>query len=488
MVRPTMRNNRKECISVLKGLCAGGHVAMAQELVGSVDRPWRGGLLKWPANDPDLLDDMRSATDSSSHCSLLWSACEGGHLEAVKWVMSRFGVGREVWEVVAPFQAALRKGNVKVVKWLACSTGVVGSGQAVFTTPHHCHPGDFLEVVKLCMGWFPEQKRGTFEEGNMILHRFIHCCCSQNAPHMLLEGCQWLKETLSITQMRSLEYITNKTAFQWAIETFSVSPTQQILCGICRNGAEKELVQWYLQTFAPSIGPIAPETFIEACGKTTVSVLKLLLPTTPPLTVDNLQQALENSLNENSIITAAWLDETFHVMESFNGTPTKVNSVFINLCSPSGVKWFLSKVSPHNISEKAVRNAVHRSVDSLHFAVTLFLLRTFNVSVTFHQKAAIRSVIEWGTIQQAKQIISHVVFSSPEMATCLSLCECMQSSKTVRWLIRHFHLNEEQTKMNDNHLLLLLLRNNKKKCAEWLIHKFHITFDQVCYTSRHNFH
>ncbi|KAH3765099.1 hypothetical protein Pelo_3046 [Pelomyxa schiedti] len=90
----TTRNNKKECIAVLKGLCYGGHMRMAQELVDSTGQ-WTG-ILEWPGKDPGLADDLKDARGGKT--SLLSCAINGGHSDAVQWVVSQFGgVAKWCW-------------------------------------------------------------------------------------------------------------------------------------------------------------------------------------------------------------------------------------------------------------------------------------------------------------------------------------------------------------------------------------------------------
>ncbi|KAH3744987.1 hypothetical protein Pelo_13620 [Pelomyxa schiedti] len=89
-----------------------GHIGIAKELVQS---GCSGG------------SNMTTCWGGGANGSLLWEACEGGCLEAVKWVMSTFRVGSEGWELVEPFYSAVRQGNVEVVRWLGSSTNVVAA-------------------------------------------------------------------------------------------------------------------------------------------------------------------------------------------------------------------------------------------------------------------------------------------------------------------------------------------------------------------------
>ncbi|KAH3714066.1 hypothetical protein Pelo_19426 [Pelomyxa schiedti] len=53
------------------------------------------------------------------------------------------------------------------------------------------------------------------------------------------------------------------------------------------------------------------------------------------------------------------------------------------------------------------------------------------------------------------------------------------SSKIVKWFIVHYTLENEQVKANDNLVLFRLISNHHSHCADWLIHRFGVTFTEV---------
>ncbi|KAH3744985.1 hypothetical protein Pelo_13618 [Pelomyxa schiedti] len=81
-------------------------------------------------------------------------------------------------------------------------------------------------------------------------------------------------------------------------------------------------------------------------------------------------------------------------------------------------------------------------------------------------------------------ILSHANFSSEVVAKGLSTSSGVCSGKVVKWLIRNFQLDSQHIKANRNHLLAMLLLWGKVKCAEWLIHKFNVTLDEIPQAAR----
>ncbi|KAH3745675.1 hypothetical protein Pelo_12362 [Pelomyxa schiedti] len=465
--------------------CTGGHIDMAQELVqsgGRNEEGWRGVPLSWPVGD--MLDDIRDATAITT-ASLLWDACRGGHVDAVKWVISTFDVGREGWELVGPFHSAVAQGNVDVVKWLASSTCVLAacriamnidpwSLEDFFGTPS-------LEIVKLCAEWFCGKEKDP-GDGVDILSSFIRCSSRDESD--VEEGCQWIKESFSVTSLPKLN-INKEKAFKWVVQNFTVPLTENDLSYALRNSKSLELLLW-LPTLLTSdgFGPCTPDIFISACGNRhdNVSVLNTLLPiTVPPLTTEQLHRCLQDSLDHSNTSIADWLEKTFHVMDSVNADPCVANSIFPKINSFNGLEWFLSKIAPHILSEIAVCEAVENNLQFTELNAVLLLLDKLNFSIPPSVRPlAVEQAVCCANVSKLMQLLSHGNFSSEDVAEGLTNHVHVKSGKVVKYLINRFHLNVEQVKACENTLLLELLYGQKTNCAEWLIRKFHITLDEIC--------
>ncbi|KAH3723122.1 hypothetical protein Pelo_18174 [Pelomyxa schiedti] len=485
------RNNAKECVAVLKGLCAGGHIEIAEELVQSRRTiPWRGGSLHWPVDDPDLLDRIRY-TYLSSH-SLLYEACWGGNLETVKWVMSKFGVGVSAWELVEPFQAAVRKGNVEIVKWLASSTAVLsecrtriqpGSSLELFVASPN------LEVMQLCTEWFFGESAERPQKKAAALIRALEGF--EQIPNVE-ELCQWIKAKYSMTEYPEPERIRNARILKWALTNFSIQPTTSHIQQACRVIGDAELLKWLLAAYGDCGKCVGPSCkFQSACGNSTDNeeVVKLLLPRiTPHPSRSELVWCLAEALRCNNVLIAEWLENTFHLLEDI-ARWRDPSDFFLYVCKQglvssgvSGVLWAQSHIALSQVSVKAAEDGIEWNFLYRHLTLVLLLLKTFSASsVSIRLRpTAVSVIVECGDISQAKQIIMHgCAYSAEHIARGLTHAPSVHSGKVVQWMINTFNLTEEQVKANDNHLLYKLIEKGKAKHVVWLIHKFYVTLDEV---------
>ncbi|KAH3760795.1 hypothetical protein Pelo_7360 [Pelomyxa schiedti] len=501
------RNNTKDCLTVIRGLCYGGHIGMAQEFIQSSGcGSWRGIPLSWPTTDPDLMDEIKDATSMITE-SLLWDACRGGHVEAVKWVMSTFGVGSEGWELVEPFKAAVRGGHAAVLKWLASTTDAVAAcrtalqmrrkpNDAFFGTPS-------FEVVKLCTEWLCGGERNSWF-GEEVLLSFIRYSSSGCDDSGVEEGCQWIKDSLPVRTPPNLrDCIDNLMAFKWVVKPFHVTPTKDNVYYALRRSNSMELLLWLL-TFCNSNSTATLDDdgdgdgvdctpagmFIGACANELIDcepVVRALWQqkTAQPLTLttQQLHECLSYSLGHAHIDIADWLENTFHVMGGVNADPDMTREILSNTNSFQGVQWFVSKATAvRNFSASEVHEALANKLQCSCCRTSLFLLGIFNIPIPPHLRpVAVEQVISIGNLSQAKQLLtSHGMFSSEDVAEGLLANKYgVQSGKVVKWLINEFNLNGKQVRANDNRLLRDLLWAGKTNRAEWLIHKFNVTLEEI---------
>ncbi|KAH3745581.1 hypothetical protein Pelo_13030 [Pelomyxa schiedti] len=488
------RNNKKECIAVLRGLCLGGHLDMAKELVEGGDTPWCGcELLRWPAGDRDVIDDLREMRCIKSQpYNLLYDACKGGNLDVVKWVMSAFrGLGTEPWEFPMPFRAAVRWGHLDVVKWLSSYTcAVPACSEILANCVKGCYLAHFvasqsLEVVKFCTELF----RGSEppEHGQIMLEQLIECCPGE---FQVEESCQWIKEQFSETHhpgLRSIFDSKNAKGSKWLINSFSLKPTQEDLDCACIEIADQELTEWFITNFSDSIGPVEPHTLISACRNKKDSVLvleSLLSKMRAPLKAEAITRCLIMCLRQSNTSVAEWLEKKFHVMDHVNSVPRLTDEIFSDVHllmseATGGIQWLLSNCTVTNISEKSVVDAIHHFIQQKAPGALLILLNIFDVSILSEKDKTdvVNAIASRGSVSQAKQIVSLVRFSSENVAQGLSHND-VNSGKVVKWFIQQFHLNENQVKRNDNRLLHRLIEYNKTSCSEWLIRRFHVTLKE----------
>ncbi|KAH3765791.1 hypothetical protein Pelo_2326 [Pelomyxa schiedti] len=483
------RNLRKECLAVLRGLCLGGHLGMAKELVSqSFDNSWNyRTLLRWPGKDTDMIDDIREirAGPQVPH-SLLYDACKGGHLDVVKWVTSTFdGVGTELWELPMPFRAAVRGGHIDVVKWLASNTRVVSACRQITEWDFdRCSLSTFiaspsLDVVKFCTELFWADVRGGTAE--LLMAEFIEYCSSGE----LEEGCQWIKERYSMTSPPNLNCTLGTRGFKWVTNSFSVQPTQLNLHFACTENPDAEFIEWITTNFPNSARIVPPSTFIWACQnqKDSVPVLEVLLTkTSSPLKEDDILECLVDAVSNNNTSVAAWLEKKFHVMDRINATPSLTDKTFTKICSnsesrgTSGIQWFLSNCTVTNIGKNAVCTAILGKLGRSQAAFALLLMDTFSIT-EWKWIGTASSILFPHELSKVMQIVAHVSFSPKQITQ--GFPHYVHSGKVVRWFIQNYHLNEQQVKMNNNKLLSALIANNKKSCAEWIIRTFHVTLKEL---------
>ncbi|KAH3758314.1 hypothetical protein Pelo_9886 [Pelomyxa schiedti] len=519
--RKETRNIRKECLAVLKGLCAGGHIEMARELVersgGVGAAPWSGcRLLSWPVDDSDLIDDIRetSCSESNPH-SVLFHACKGGNLEVVKWVMSRFsGVGTELWEVPMPFRAAVRWGNIEVVKWMASSTDVVGACWEILAQHVIGECGEFiaspsLEVMKFCTDLFCGGSPLPVKVKYMIHSHFLSYLASSEDVSLFKEGWKWLKERHRLPPSYSLissVLVKKPLAFKCAVEDNSITPTQSDLRSICRGNADEDLVQWVITKCTDSVGYITPDTFIVACGNKndSVSLVRFLLTKMsphpqPPITPEEQVGCLAKSLYSNNTSIADWLEKTFHVMDQVNAANSSATDEAFRQCCVSvhgdgtgGVQWFLSHcANVTTISKEGVAEAFYYRLERGYSKSALFLLESFaGCSEALHKSRTIAGIFSSCDLLHAHTIL-HKMEQGHSGPLCMEVILLMassrfQSGKVVKGLIQHFHLNEEQVKLDSNHLLAVLISSNKTSCTKWFLRTFNVTLNEiVAMTQKH---
>ncbi|KAH3731641.1 hypothetical protein Pelo_17525 [Pelomyxa schiedti] len=469
---------------------------MAKELVEGGDIPWSGcRLLRWPVNDPDVLDDIRAI---QCHCrgyshSLLYDACKGGNLDVVKWVIKRFhSSGFESWELPMPFRVALREGHLDVVEWMASSTDVVGVCRAMVNDKVHlCNLGHFIgspsfEVIQLCTELFcggdecPPELAGWTALKSFVEHNSMSSSSSLNEAD-LEEVCNWIKKRFALKTPPKGYHLDNAAAIKCSIKSFWVQPKPRYLRDACMRGDE-DLIEWLMANFSESVGAVTPDTFINVCAnkRDSVSFLKFLLPKTKPLlTRKQRNECLASSLSHNNTSVADWLDNIFHLMDKVNASPTVTNEVLLSLFSrkwidgTAGIQWFLSHCVLTNIREGVVSKGVE---DLLHrgcISSAIILLDTFDLP-------PIGDCYNWISnlsVLQAKEVLSRGKFSMERIVDTFSACESPQSGKVVNWFVQQFHLDESEKVTIDN-LLIELMASNKRSCVEWLIRKFHVTLTQ----------
>ncbi|KAH3764143.1 hypothetical protein Pelo_4018 [Pelomyxa schiedti] len=410
--KPTT-NNAKDCLGVLWGLCGGGHLALAKQLVdgddadAGTDKRGAGGLgcdygrranarwvresgLEWPVCANGLRDEVREVVVTRGGDDTLMSVvCAGGHIDTAKWVVERFGL-KESWELAAPFMAAVRAGKLEVAKWLCSSFGVVWAVNMLgLNYPADLSVGGDLEMIKWLVEVFPDSWK--WEKDAKTCTPLVLCDVMNNRDITLkerIEAFQWIKSYFSFDQEAiqnaSLQRITNVESLKWLVETHGVVLSDALLSVLWWKSVEGvESVEWLVKHHRMSL---TVATFVGACRniKDDLHCVKVLsqvvdLPPTSP------DEALVVALATGNMKIANWLESSFHVLEkNIKSSPERVNSTLGELCTRSGnhcdtraIKWFFQQVPAPVIQEDTVTGLIFKR--RVRFSILEFLLGFFHL-------------------------------------------------------------------------------------------------------------
>ncbi|KAH3723409.1 hypothetical protein Pelo_17887 [Pelomyxa schiedti] len=482
------RNNTRECLSVLWGLCGGGHLEMAKQLVDAGRSYGRGG----GAGDADLAWWVRGSgaieiiDDGQNDVTLMSEVCRGGHLETAKWVVSKFRI-RESWELAAPFVAAVAGGKMEVAQWLLGSFGV---GWAInilgFDYPvEEFYFGGNLEMLKWLLDVFPET--WALEEGSKARSPVPLAVCVMNNHKLTLkeriEAFQWLKSRFHFDQ-QAIQVIYSWTerveSLKWLMETHGAQPTGTTMSQWWWEPEGVESVEWLVEHFPMAV---TPTTFVEACAniKDDLHCIQLLsqgVDLTPTIT----EKALLCALRHCRVQVANWLEATFHVMEKNVGAdPEKANSTLIDLCKSyehprdtRGIKWLFQHIPVSTIEESTVSTVLCHSRSS----VLSFLMSLFNISGLTHSDDNINKIVEttlthgWNPL--IAQIISQGYLKYYHVTFYHGVINC---SKAFKRLFDELHIAE--THFSTHMVLLELVNTGHTGLTEWFIKRVNVTSDQL---------
>ncbi|KAH3732704.1 hypothetical protein Pelo_16470 [Pelomyxa schiedti] len=508
-------HKEKELLAVLAGLCAGGHLELAKALVGErslqeggdgdgdgsggvpvpatgivggcsqqLTRWWRDECgLVWPDDDRDVVELIRSRTGENS---LLYRVCQGGHIEAAKWVVERFRI-TELWEAVEPLLGALSHGHLAVAQWLydefpGCGELMQRVGVDARSVFHS------VEVVEWAMERFPRCLQ--CEDPKYLIP--VVCAGAHPDDRETLGLCKWVKEKFSLDKV-DIRYLTHLTGvLKWAVSAFNIELTTETVLSFSSR-FNPDFIQWAV--IEKNISPTT-ELFRKTCKNhyCTVSHVKWLMERTPPLTREQLQKSLLGALECNNLEVAVWLDDSFHLMEEISADSKSLVPSFLevwkNARGTTGTKWFLQHISSlQMIPESSVVQVLKESRD---FELISLLLETFhlNSSLLKHiwkqteMNVRLGEASVWGGIPEIKQWISWMgedAITKEYISQFLVVDDMWVgvSSKVMKWFIVHYALESEQVKANDNLVLFKLIYKGKNHCAEWIIKNFGVTYPEV---------
>ncbi|KAH3766347.1 hypothetical protein Pelo_1792 [Pelomyxa schiedti] len=482
--RKATRNNERECLVVLWGLCAAGNLSLANDLVtsssgggscggmGASGSGWRGTGLVWGRyggtsgeGTPGFLEDeVRSAQpkflnevepceftrftrETLAHCgeeslghyevtdfrdaedrSLLSEVCARGHLDTAKWLVSTFHM-REPWEFAIPFCCALAGGHLEVSKWLTTCFDVKMLTHNFLST--HLFPIDVyagrsgsLPLVKWFLEEFedlPTHKTNPAE----LLAGFMSN--RQQQPSELMKGIEWLQSHFDlgpqVLQIAASGANMNQMPAKWLVENY-------ITC------SDLDSMKWIFE-LAGLAEVVNPRHLKEVCEnrKDNVEVVKFIAQkvTTSSLEFSSLQRCLVAALACNNTQIATWLDDTFSLIEKLNSYPTVVRAAFVSLFETvaahpnrfclDGAKWLLQHVNTQYIQESDVANILEVSQD---IRVVLLIVRHLFPSsegVTrchFTQACWKAYTLLPADLSSAKELVALAHFTKEQISHCVS--------------------------------------------------------------------
>ncbi|KAH3732232.1 hypothetical protein Pelo_16934 [Pelomyxa schiedti] len=517
-------NNAKDCLGVLWGLCGGGHLALAKQLVDGDDADdgtdkrgardlgcdygrrkdarWvRESGLEWPLVGANgLRDEVREIVVSMGAYddTLLSVVCAGGHIETAKWIVEKFGLN-ESWELTAPFMAAVRAGKLEVAKWLCCSFGVVLAVNILgvnYPTPFSFHGN--LEMIKWLVDVFPESWKWNNDE--KTCSPLVFTSIMNNEEITLkerFEAFQWIKSYFSFDQdaiqNASCRYVINVEALKWLVKTHGVVLIDTDISVVWWTSVEGvDSVEWLVKHHRMSL---TAGTFVGACGNIQddlhcVKVLSQvvdLAPTSP-------ETALVVALATGNMKIANWLESNFHVLEkNIKSSPERVNSTLVKLCrfcanhcDTRAIKWFVQHVPAHIIEEKTLTKLIVER--KARFSVLEFLLGFYHfpsissIGDRMLWSEVVVEALHTGWSPLTSLIVSHGGLTIDDVTHAIRMDLSQRySSKAMKRLIHEYNMVETgQERLKDSSFMITkLMFANKTRCAEWFISNFHVSMEEM---------
>ncbi|KAH3723049.1 hypothetical protein Pelo_18248 [Pelomyxa schiedti] len=152
----------------------------------------------------------------------------------------------------------------------------------------------------------------------------------------------------------------------------------------------------------------------------------------------------------------------------------------------AGLEWLLNRIDTKCIpSDQAVDCVGDLLRNNKSTRAALLLLEKFPMIPKQERSSlltlALRETVV-NSLPQVKRIVSIMDthrLTKEDVSKCLSTATGPVSSKGLKWLITEFQLQREHITADNNKILFNLISWGQECCAEWLINKFNITFDEV---------
>ncbi|KAH3767731.1 hypothetical protein Pelo_397 [Pelomyxa schiedti] len=521
------RRKAKEQVAVLRGLCVGGHLKMAQRFVengcefwceegGEIDSSTAGhtkALVLWPPSSDGGGDNSFTARSSDSVswssplCGEFWSkrgvfhimgeVSINGHLDVLKWLVRNCGeINKGNKEVLGGcLRGAILSGHLQILQWLVSTFDLdelmSRMGQECSFQPRKNRVSD----VKLFVETFPHW---DFSESQFLASSAASCKgCSADE---IIETCQWLKDRFSLDGSQFLlvtrSLLKNAQVVQWAVsDVTDSSALEGIWRSTCTGTGDVQFGKWIVEEKGVAA---TTDDFMVACSGThdNVEFLKWLFQKVGgDLCQDDLLGALHSALAVPNGFIARWLEQ--HITTTSGSRPkvslsklpllrrrpiredwlewvlTHSHSCDID-CSPSEV---FSVVKAAVQGRYAVKSKVSRAV-SVWKRFPLSPVEHHDLLVTLLKKA-----MEAGSFYEIKQVLSFGDFTDDDLMQCFDYNH-PRSTKITKWFVSSVCLPHMGEESHDNNGLLVstflwILCQNKRGCAEWLFHKLKFTLHDV---------
>ncbi|KAH3743709.1 hypothetical protein Pelo_14894 [Pelomyxa schiedti] len=504
--RGTWKKSRrhKETMSVMFGLCIGGHLSAAKSFFESGDavEP-RPEALVGRMNSPGLVWDRRPGSELMQDVKsgyfgefrLLTRVCSSGNLEMLQWATSTFGINQP-WEMLMPLRAALSGGHLEVAKWILTKfPGLTEnlqqqeSSEAALHLAMACGEGKDPQLVKWFLGQVPFP---TDYLSASLLFRPVLC-----NPRSTLELCQWMKSHLdpsSQTYVLPITGIKNREIRHWAATTFPEQLTNTSLSMFCHFGQDLDFATWLVseRKFRPT-----PNDFEPSCCNYGDNVeFPKWVSSQVHLSPEDHKRGLLSSLSRNNTRIANWLEETYSVMNGINSQGSScVAKALLEICKVltfgeeklAGIEWFVARLTAAELDSDSALEVLDQAATAKRHKSILFIIKAFHIQPSnfvsnrrrYLLAKLLQCVAQW-SLSAVKELTSLLPFSSEDVAHALSsdrivfLC-----SDVVRWLAEQYHLTASHIKANHNVVLYQLILSNKNSCAGWLIDYFGICLEEV---------
>ncbi|KAH3767473.1 hypothetical protein Pelo_653 [Pelomyxa schiedti] len=484
------RRKNKEFVNVLWGLCVGGHLGEAQRLLGG---GWPG--LTWMGVDVDAVGcgsgsgsywGEQDLHDHVRASGILLGACRRGWTDVAKWLVQRFGI-RDPSEFAQPLEGALAGGHLELAQWMVGTFSLVKGWRKYSSMdfPSKVCRSENLDVVKWCFEMFPQF--------NVLSSYRTFASCIAGKTSSCLEICQYVRKHLELQHPpgnTEIDYVKRLDVLKWMMSEFSIVPTNEMAESLCRGMEGLEFIKFFVEG---NLVTATPALFIAAC-RTFEDNTQLVkwLSTRVLLSQEDIYNSFVAALANSNTSIASWLEDSHHILDRHQGA-TAAGKLLVRVCErmpcyagrTAGLKWLLNRIDTKCIpSDQAVDCVGDLLRNRKSTRAALLLLEKFPMIPKQERSSLLtlalrETVVE--SLPQVKRIVSMMDthrLTKEDVSKCLSTAG-FHSSKATKWLITEFQLQREHITADNNNILFNHILWGQEGCAEWLINKFNITFDEV---------